>query len=272
MLKLNPKVAASLRRPQRFLGRQLYRVLVIFPYELIASGWLGVARLVARARDRSIRSSALADICFIISSVVYPTNKRLSYSLTRTVYSPLERARQTLASIESIRRYAPTAKIVLVEGGTQATLPLNIANLVDEYIYVGSDALVSRCVSSRFKSLGEVMLLLAGSKKMRLIANYYYKLSGRYVLNQDFDRARWPLQNFGFHYIRPDYVSTRLYGFPRARYGDWRAALIKTGPYLLLDYPIEHLLYRLLAKKQVTAVATLGVAGTDATNGELIKE
>ena len=42
--------------------------------------------------------------CIIITSVVQTTNKPLSYSETRSIYSHQQRFEQTLETIESIRK------------------------------------------------------------------------------------------------------------------------------------------------------------------------
>lgn len=157
-----------------------------------------------------------------------------------------------------------------IEAGLEAA-PFDLKNQVDEYVYVGDRFLVRRACDSSLKSLGEVsMLLAAGSKLPR--ARQYWKISGRYVLTHEFNLKEWNREGMVFYYIRPDFVSTRLYSFSNNAKKIWLKSLAKGIPYLLLDYPVEYTLNRFVSKKYISTVESVGVMGNDATNGREIKE
>jgi hypothetical protein len=250
-----------------FLLRQIYRVFVIIPFSIV----VGIIELLF-GRLFTIKSETEAKYCFIITSVIFPKQKELSYASTRSVYNPEERAAQTLKTIESIKEKVPEARIVLVESGLQEKLPLALSEQVDQYLYVGSNFFVRRACDSRFKSLGEAVMLLSAMGKMKYSANMFFKISGRYFLDENFNIASWQHDLFRFFYIREEYVSTRLYSFGKHMLSRWRYALIKGLPLLLLDYPIEHILPRFISKKYIFPINTVGVMGADATSGKIVKE
>jgi hypothetical protein len=209
-------------------------------------------------------------MCFIITSLIYCREKKLTYAASRSVFSPEERYQQTVRTIESIRAQVPQAKIMLVEAGLKDD-PFNVRNLVDNFCYIGDSWLVRLACDSRFKSLGEVVMLLYGRTFLPL-AERYFKMSGRYYLNDDFNLVSWQSGEIMFHYIRSDFISTRLYAFSHQARLVWEAALWRGLPYLLLDYPIEYILARFTPQSLITAVTVVGVSGADATNGVQVKE
>lgn len=252
--------------PFAFILRQLYRLIFAWPFQFFVSvvGMFNFNVLGKHAEK--------AQYCFIISSVIFPKQKELSYTDTRSVYNPAERAAQTLKTIESIKEKVPEAKIVLVEAGLQEDLPLDLAKKVDQYIYLGNRRVVRMACDSKFKSLGEAIMFICAGKRIKFDAETYFKISGRYFLDENFKVNDWQGGLFRFFYIRESYVSTRLYSFSRNMMGKWRLALIKGLPLLLLDYPIEHILPRFIAKKYIVPVDKAGVMGADATTGKIIKE
>ncbi len=250
-----------------FLVRQLYRIVIVIPYTIIIS----IAQFFITLLNKQ-NVGQHDGICFIITSVIYPKQKALSYAKTRSVYSPEERALQTLKTIASIKERAPAAKIVLIESGLQKSLPFNLENEVQKYVYVGDNFFVRRACDSRFKSLGEAMMILIGMKNIELRADLYFKISGRYFLDENFNLNAWRTEYFRFFYIRPDYISTRLYSFGKSMLLKWKFALIKGLPLLFLDYPIEHVLDRFVDNKYIVKADKVGVMGADATTGSIVKE
>lgn len=257
----------SVKKLAYFLLRQIYRVFFIIPYLIM----INIIQIFF-GRLFKIKSGVEAQYCFIVSSVIYPKQKELSYASTRSVYNPEERAGQTMQTIQSIREKVPGAKIVLVESGLRADLPLELSNQVDQYIYVGNNFLVRFACDSRFKSLGEAAMLLAAAGSITYKADLFFKISGRYFLDENFNIESWRSELFKFFYIREDYVSTRLYSFGHTMAAMWRLALIKGLPLLFLDYPIEHILPRFIPKKYILPMDKVGVMGADATSGKIVKE
>ena len=127
-----------------------------------------------------------SEITFIITSVINFPKKKLSYSTVRSMYSPKEREQQTLQTINSIRKKVPGATIVLVEMGLKRNIDTALINAADQFIYVGSNWLVKWSCNSMHKGLGEAMGLLIASSRIKTGAVLYFKISGRYLLNNEF--------------------------------------------------------------------------------------
>lgn len=249
-----------------FALRQIYRLFVVLPYLAVVYSIELFLTVFAQ------RSTSSDGVVFLITSVIFPKQKELSYAAVRSVYSPEERARQTLETIRSIRGKVPSAKIILIESGLQENLPFNLAEQADCYIYVGNNFFVRRACDSKFKSLGEAIMLLSALKKVSYNPRLFFKISGRYFLDENFSLDVWQTEWFKFFYIRSRYVSTRLYSFGGRMFSTWKFALVKGLPLFLLDYPVEHVLPRFVPVKYISMVEKAGVAGADATNGSLIKE
>jgi hypothetical protein len=249
-----------------FILRQIYRLFCIFPYLAIVYTVELFVNLFMQ------KSNSSEDVTFLVTSVIFPKQKELSYATVRSVYSPEERAQQTLYTINSIKEKVPEAKIVLIEAGLQEQLPFQLSDKADKYIYLGNNFFVRHACDSRFKSLGEAVMLLTSLKKIPYNPVLFFKISGRYFLDENFNIGSWQTRYIKFFYIRPEYVSTRLYSFSGHMFSVWKFALLKGMPLLFLDYPIEHVLPRFIPKKYISTVEKVGVAGADATTGNVVKE
>jgi len=196
---------------------------------------------------------------FIVTSVIDFGLRPLSYSDTRSAYSPDERAEQTKRTIVSIRERVPDARIILVEAGRSAVLPFGLDRLADQYIFLGNNFLVRHACDSRYKGLGEAVMLMCAAGRL-VESDRYFKISGRYCLNDSFDLAQWDRGGFVFRRYG-DAVSTRLYKFDRDNMGQWRKALCLSIPGLLSGKSIEDALPKFLPKHAMTFLDKLGVEG-----------
>ncbi len=250
-----------LENPIFFIIRQLYRVIFILPFQIII--WV-VSFLKPETK---LNPNQPNSFCFLVTSVIYPVmDKKITYGSVRSVFGPEDRAKQTLATIESVHVRAPGAKIVLIEAGLQGDLPLDLASKVDQYIYVGDKPLVRWACDSRFKSLGEAVMLLSARKLLTQEADFYFKLSGRYWLDEDFNLDKWKSGQFILYFLQSDYISTRLYGFRKEMLKEWKFALMRGLPFSLIGYAIENTLARFIPKKYITAIDNMGVTGISAAN------
>jgi hypothetical protein len=208
---------------------------------------------------------------FIVLSVIYFKDRALSYSATRSAFSPEKRAEQTMKTIESIRDKVPSAKILLVEFGHRKDLPFGIENLVDEYLYLGDIRLMQFARDSKNKGFGEALALYYTSKIIEGRAPLYFKISGRYFLDDDFSIENFDSGQFCF-LAYGNSVSTRLYSFGNSEIGAWRRALLKSLPFLFLfGVSIESTL-SFFVKKNVKRLKRLGVSGFIAPNAEYFSE
>ena len=134
---------------------------------------------------------------FIITSILNCTNLELSYSKKRTVFSFSSRLRQTIKTIESIRKYYSDCDILLCDCSDLSnykTEELEISKLVDYYYNFydndyNNDS-IKNAVNGIYKGHGECMILLKALDIINNLNNsykYIFKISGRYYLNDNFD-------------------------------------------------------------------------------------
>ena len=129
---------------------------------------------------------------FIITSVINVGNISWSYFPQRSLFSPEERFNQTLESIRSIRKYSPNSVIILVEGGLLEESKLSIFKSMCDYVYYLGNNLDTKtiCLLSNNKGLGDSWLILKGLeyiKNNNIIGRNIYKLSGRYIINENYN-------------------------------------------------------------------------------------
>jgi hypothetical protein len=209
---------------------------------------------------------------FVVTSTIRPSNLPLSYSPTRSCFNEDQRLEQTLYTIESIRRRAPGAKIVLVENSLADGERVGLDDAVDVFLSVADN---ERSVTLRdcpYKGLGELDMLRYGRRAARRFDyDIFFKLSGRYWLNTRFNIAAFPTQQFGFHPSGGTF-STRLYSVPR-RLERWYAwQLWRARREVGRGAGIEAVIMRGVPNRLVVRLPQTGVSGYAAYNGDLIEE
>lgn len=129
---------------------------------------------------------------FIVTSVCAPCAMGLSYSPTRSVFSVPERKQQLLETILSIRKYSPHAYIVIAEA-SETDLGPDITAQSDYIQYQSNIPGVIEAVNSCSKAYGESTQIFTylDSKHFKDHCRTFRtlaKISGRYVLTEQFDR------------------------------------------------------------------------------------
>ncbi len=165
--------------------------------------------------------------CVIITSVIAPwVDTPLSYG-PRSGYAPEERYAQTLETIASVRKYIPNAEIVFVEGGKYVDDDIKV--LVNRYLWGGVNLFVRKAVSNPSKAWGEIVLMLYAYFHLPKDCDYYFKLSGRYCLNANFDITQWCTDRICGKdiYGNQTQISTRLIGIPRRFLSLYYKALLR---------------------------------------------
>lgn len=265
--RINQVAKNFLRSPGPFLLRQLARVFFFWPFQLVVfiMSLLYPGSKTPKEKDPS-------SFCFIISSVIYSKQGTIQYNSPRTVFSPEDRALQTIETIKSIYAKVPGAKIILVESGMKKELPHDLDKKVDQYIYVGDKKLVRFACDSQYKSLGEIMMLVYSLKYFKITADLYFKISGRYYLDDHFDINSWKKGLFLLQYIQEDYICTRLYGFRGEAFKTWKYALLKSIPLAIAGYAVENTLAKHIPRSQVHRMEVLGVMGIGASSNTIAKD
>lgn len=216
-------------------------------------------------------NSQKVEITFILLSLIYFSDKKLSYADKRSTFTPLQRAKQTVRTVNSIRKFVPSARIIIVETGKEVHLPCKLIEICDEYIFLGHNFLVRMACDSKYKGLGEAVSLLFARKYLINKADYFFKISGRYYLTDKFNLSLWNKDKLTFRKYEND-VSTRFYGFPNRFFNWWFLALLQSIPYLLLGQAIEHVLPKFIPSNKVKSINYLGVEGRIGTNNYLLCE
>lgn len=218
------------------------------------------------------------------------------------VYNSAERLEQTLATIKSIRLKVPGAKVITMEcAGTPLTPDQESAldNASDILLDFTEDPDVQSIYRSDnwdvVKNCTEIMCF-GRALQMCLDDNEFddidrvHKMSGRYLLNDDFDlalyekhqdrilvgpkyKSQFPIDVTG---IELQYMA-RLWSWPATMTEDVIAVYYNSLDYIATRIQhggyadIEHVLYKFLPIESVTEVPLLGVEGTIAPNGTAIK-
>ena len=156
----------------------------------------------------------------IIPSIIKCIDKNLSYTNTRSEYSPHERYEQLLKTIRSAREKIPNAYIVLLECSKDIEeYEEKIIPLVNEYInYYNINSDITNAVESIYKGYGESLTIYTFLKnhfmKKDILEQYenIIKISGRYFLNSNFDYNIFNNdENIFRYYPQHNVVTTRLY-------------------------------------------------------------
>ncbi len=265
--KIKQIIKNFLRSPISFLWRQVCRVFFFWPFQLVV-----FTMSLINPGSKTPNDKEPSSFCFIITSVIYSKQGTIQYNSPRTVFTPEQRAEQTIETIGSIRAKVPGAKIILVESGMREKLPLDLEKYADQYIYVGNKKLVRLACDSQYKSLGEIMMLVYAIKRFKVTADFYFKISGRYYLADQFAINDWKQGLFLLQYIQEDYICTRLYGFRAEALNIWKYALLKSIPLALAGYAVENTLAKYIPRNQVHRLERLGVMGIGASSNTVAKD
>lgn len=122
----------------------------------------------------------------LITSVTHPSTARLSYSPTRSVFTPEERIEQLKLTIASVRRMVPDSYIVLLEG-CETRGAFDVDHVCDQ----SGDPSVQGAIHGPSKGCGEAsqILMYLGDDHFRTNKHQFRsvsKMSGRYELTEDF--------------------------------------------------------------------------------------
>lgn len=119
----------------------------------------------------------------IITSVINISKDPLSYTKTRSVYSPSERFDQTIKTISSLDKIK-NADIIFIES---SDLDYEMENIIKSKVTFYENIKLEQ-VNSPYKASGESSQIYEALKKVDLsIYENFYKISGRYWLTEEFD-------------------------------------------------------------------------------------
>jgi hypothetical protein len=210
-----------------------------------------------------------------------------SNDLRKSVFDIEKRTKQTIETINSIRRFCPNSEIVLVEAG-ETNLSNKFLGFVDSYIYLNNLS-IRRLTRYKNKGFGEIIILLYFLKEYRHINSYdvrFFKISGRYRLNSSFNLDKFSLGKFTFQrkfYKDPESTkhslrigienfNTVLYSFTSNLIKIYSLILIVTLILALTNKSIETILHYTVPNRLLRVIEDeIGVEGFISQTGELYR-
>lgn len=151
------------------------------------------------------------DVCFITSKIIV-SKESFTYTNNRSIYSTEDRFNQTIDTINSIRKYIPSAYIILFDNSKLEKIQYNkLNNIVDLFINITDNKELNYYTNiSPTKAYGDFMqtkYFLDNIKNINI--NNLFKISGRYLLNNSFNYNNY--DNDDNIFKRNDNVKDREY-------------------------------------------------------------
>ena len=211
----------------------------------------------------------------LITSIIRTPNLPLSYTKTRSIYSPEERFLQTKYTIETVKNKIPNSYIILIECSyLNNDEMLYFNNNCDIVINLFNDIKCKHFIHSPSKAAGEGTMTI---KALEYIINNnikfdnFFKISGRYYLNNDFNINNY-INNYNV-VKKTDSISINT-SFYKLNYSFIQPFLI----FLINNYPLmkKCIGYEMLFKNFIDFISVvkyinnLGCSGNIAVSGELV--
>jgi hypothetical protein len=138
----------------------------------------------------------------LMTSKIIVSNEKLIYTEKRSIYSVNERFLQTINTIESIRKYIPNSYIILIDNSQlDDNMIIKLKEKTDHFINVTNNTELNYYTDvNEYKALGEISqqlfvynIFLKNLDISKI--NYFFKISGRYFLNENFNYSIFDNQN-----------------------------------------------------------------------------
>lgn len=229
----------------------------------LLTAW-GARALWSDKGHTSAKSISANSYIFLITSTINTSPRPLgeNTSRVRSAYSPDQRFKQTLKTIESIRQRVPDALVLLLENSKLLTHQHSVLESVcDKLILFSEDNVAVTLRDGPNKGAAEAYLLMnAQSLVKQYDCKILFKLSGRYLLSERFDIDRFPVDRFGF-LERDGVVSTRLYSVPGDLLKLYERQLSASFLATRFGVSIEDVIARGLKTNQIKFLDPIGVSG-----------
>jgi hypothetical protein len=159
---------------------------------------------------REVKTFNLMKDCVIVTSVVEISEAPLDWAPVRSIYSHQQRFEQTLETIDSIRKHLPGADIILAECSPESPYMEELKTRVDIFINTYPNGLIR---DGYRKAVCEAQLMLYVFDRVDFsVYDNIFKISGRYVLTDKFNRSLWhesqPVGCIGHHYSTEPCIHT----------------------------------------------------------------
>lgn len=208
---------------------------------------------------------------FIVLSMIKCKDTPLSYTPVRSVFTQEQRFQQTMDTIKSIKKYAPTADILLVDSSTELTKEY-YDTLLKNVTYFIHDTTCN--VHTIHKAMGEASQMITA---LTFLEDYnyqnYFKISGRYTLTNSFDYNRYTSTDYSI--VRPinitnipDGITTSLYKLNNTETKRFKSFLVQWSNY---NIGYEQMFYYFLKGTDCIVLDTIGISGFVSVDGKAIQ-
>ena len=154
----------------------------------------------------------------LITSVIHTSSNPLSYSLSRSAFSPTERFIQTQKTIQSVRERIPEAKILLVECSVLTEEEETYFKThCDYFINVVQEPNMLCWTTGLSKALGEGSMTIRALEYIQqqgFVFENLFKITGRYYLNDYFQYDEFDNESTCCKYANEFTVATLFYKIP----------------------------------------------------------
>jgi len=183
----------------------------------------------------------------LITSIIDPPQKPLSYTNIRSIYSKSERFEHTKLTIESVKQKVPNVTILVVECSLLNDDELKyFQENTDYFINIYFDKTLREYVHGHSKALGEGTMTICGLEYVihnNIDFRNLFKISGRYWLSENFTYKSFDNDDVVVKYIDGDInnIFTCLYKLPKSIGVLWCQFLKNSFNHMVNCIGYEHL-------------------------------
>lgn len=176
----------------------------------------------------------LFDNLFLIGSTIDAGSGRWTYTNVRSVFNPLERFKQSIETIRSIREHVPGRTFILFSESSLISIDQRVVleSMVDKFLDLSGDReIIESCSNSPKKGFGEACIIqksLEWIKMSGLMFCKLFKISGRYFLTDKFVYDVYSFTKITFRKMSENNYFTVLYSVPFDKLGDYYIAIQET--------------------------------------------
>jgi len=177
----------------------------------------------------------------LITSKIYVSSKSFSYSNIRSIYTKQERFQQTLDTISSIKKYIPNIYIVLFDNSNFNECEIEkLTSYVNKFINITDNNLLNHFTNNhRIKAYGEIaQTKFALDEICKLNFKNFFKISGRYLINENFKYKNYINDHNIFKIIKQKSCYTCFYKISKNNFEEYFNVINKLiiTPNLKLSY------------------------------------
>ncbi len=135
-------------------------------------------------------SDLVVENLVIITSKIFVSSLRFLYVANRSIYSHEERYKQTIDTINSIKKYMPNPYIIIIDDSNFTDHPEiknNLANMVDMFVNPVDNMLHYYTDICLHKQLAETAQLVYLTNMINFKFRNLFKITGRYLINENFN-------------------------------------------------------------------------------------